>query len=158
MRAYLSEAVAPGMVHGERGWWYPEREGKDPELFGIFESNVNVLVDDDPENAIPAPAAGIPELSDVKSIRRRCRQMSRPIMVIDLTKCVGCYACTVACQIEHDLPPLELWNKVYFMGRLVSILTLHLIIFRACMHCAEPLVSMPVLREQVILTKRDLCW
>lgn len=53
MRAYLSEAVAPGIVHGERGWWYPEREGKDPELFGIFESNVNVLVDDDPEKCDP---------------------------------------------------------------------------------------------------------
>lgn len=65
--------------------------------------------------------------------------MSRPTMVIDLTKCVGCYACTVACQIEHDLPPLELWNKVYCYGPVGEYphLTSYYL-SRPCMHCQDP--------------------
>lgn len=33
-------------------------------------------------------------------------------MVINLTKCVGCYACVLACKIEHFLPPDVVWNRV----------------------------------------------
>ncbi len=33
-------------------------------------------------------------------------------MVIDLTRCVGCYSCIIACKQEHFLPPGMFWNRV----------------------------------------------
>ncbi|MDR2109002.1 MAG: molybdopterin-dependent oxidoreductase [Coriobacteriales bacterium] len=37
----LTERVAPGVVHAEHGWWFPEQEGAEPSLFGTFDSNPN---------------------------------------------------------------------------------------------------------------------
>ncbi len=34
-------------------------------------------------------------------------------MVIDLRRCVGCQACTVACKIENGTPPDHYWARVY---------------------------------------------
>ncbi|ATW23643.1 molybdopterin-containing oxidoreductase family protein [Candidatus Formimonas warabiya] len=48
-RAFLSEGIPYGYVQGERGWWFPEKDTRDPVLMGVFESNVNVLLNDDPE-------------------------------------------------------------------------------------------------------------
>jgi anaerobic selenocysteine-containing dehydrogenase len=48
-KAVLTEAVAPDTIQAERGWWYPEKEFKDPQLMGVFESNINVCLDDDPD-------------------------------------------------------------------------------------------------------------
>ena len=33
-------------------------------------------------------------------------------MVIDLKKCIGCWACTMACKTEHFLPRNVLWNRI----------------------------------------------
>ncbi len=33
-------------------------------------------------------------------------------MVIDLKKCVSCYACMIACKQEHFLPPGMFWNRL----------------------------------------------
>ena len=33
-------------------------------------------------------------------------------MVIDLTKCVRCYACIAACRIEHFLPMGMSWPRL----------------------------------------------
>jgi len=33
-------------------------------------------------------------------------------MAINLTRCVGCYACVIACKTEHFLPPDVAWNRV----------------------------------------------
>jgi len=64
--------------------------------------------------------------------------MNRPVMVIDLRKCVGCYACTVACQVEHDLDPGEAWNQVYTYGPVGSYPNLHMYnLPRPCMHCSD---------------------
>jgi molybdopterin-containing oxidoreductase family iron-sulfur binding subunit len=38
--------------------------------------------------------------------------MARWGMVIDLQKCIGCYACQVACKQEHFLPPGIFWNRI----------------------------------------------
>ena len=38
--------------------------------------------------------------------------MARWGMVINLQKCVGCYACVIACKQEHFLPPGIFWGRV----------------------------------------------
>ncbi|RJP78423.1 MAG: hypothetical protein C4524_06835 [Candidatus Zixiibacteriota bacterium] len=44
MRARVSDRFAPGIVHCDSGWWFPEREAAAPELFGVRRSNVNELL------------------------------------------------------------------------------------------------------------------
>jgi anaerobic selenocysteine-containing dehydrogenase len=55
-RAELTDRLHPSMVEAER-WWYPERDGTEPELFGVIHSNVNVLTNDDPAECDPAYGA-----------------------------------------------------------------------------------------------------
>lgn len=33
-------------------------------------------------------------------------------MVIDLQRCIGCWACTIVCKEEHFIPPGIFWNRV----------------------------------------------
>jgi len=37
----------------QHGWWYPEEEGAEPSLHGVWKSNCNVLTDDDPDICNP---------------------------------------------------------------------------------------------------------
>ena len=53
MQVELSEAIHLGMADLHHGWWFPERDQKLPELFGVFESNANVLCPDEPEFCSP---------------------------------------------------------------------------------------------------------
>jgi len=46
MRLHLSDMVDPRMADADHGWWFPERKEAEPELFGVFESNANVLCPD----------------------------------------------------------------------------------------------------------------
>ncbi|MBT3363632.1 MAG: molybdopterin-dependent oxidoreductase [Chloroflexi bacterium] len=43
------KGIDPRVCHVEHGWWFPELPGEDPWLHGVWESNANVLTDDDPE-------------------------------------------------------------------------------------------------------------
>jgi len=49
--------VYPGVplniVHAEHGWWFPEKSGEEPNLYGLWESNINVIIDDDPDKCDP---------------------------------------------------------------------------------------------------------
>jgi thiosulfate reductase/polysulfide reductase chain A len=47
------EGIDPRVVHAQHGWWYPEEEGAEPSLHGVWKSNVNVLTDDDPDICNP---------------------------------------------------------------------------------------------------------
>jgi thiosulfate reductase/polysulfide reductase chain A len=52
-RATLSQAILLDVVNCEASWWFPEQEGKDPNLFGVFQSNANVLTPDGAEFCDP---------------------------------------------------------------------------------------------------------
>ncbi len=59
-------------------------------------------------------------------------------MVIDLKRCVGCYACVMICKQEHFLPPGVTWGKLIMKetGTYPNI-TKHVYPI-LCNHCAEP--------------------
>jgi anaerobic selenocysteine-containing dehydrogenase len=46
MKAEVTEAVDPRVVAAPSHWWYPENKG-DP-LHGVFDSNINVIISNDP--------------------------------------------------------------------------------------------------------------
>jgi len=48
-RCRFFDGIDPKVVHAEHGWWFPEEEGSDPSLHGVWASNVNVLTDDNPD-------------------------------------------------------------------------------------------------------------
>lgn len=48
-KCQVFDGIDPRVVHGEHGWWYPELPGEEPWLHGVWESNINVVLDDDPE-------------------------------------------------------------------------------------------------------------
>ncbi|MFC1906183.1 molybdopterin dinucleotide binding domain-containing protein, partial [Chloroflexota bacterium] len=45
----LFEGIDKRVIHVEHGWWFPELPGEEPWLHGAWESNANVLTDDDPD-------------------------------------------------------------------------------------------------------------
>jgi anaerobic selenocysteine-containing dehydrogenase len=40
----LNAGIHPGVVSAQHGWWFPERPGAEPSLFGVWESNINLLL------------------------------------------------------------------------------------------------------------------
>ena len=70
----------------------------------------------------------------------------RYAMVIDLARCIGCEACTVACKVEHNVPPAPKeniarriqWTEVSFhqRGKLPYVKTD--LNPRPCFHCENP--------------------
>jgi Fe-S-cluster-containing dehydrogenase component len=62
----------------------------------------------------------------------------RWIMVIDLRKCVGCHACTIACAIENKLPPGVVYRQVVEeeVGKYPNVAMRF--VPRPCLQCANP--------------------
>lgn len=58
-------------------------------------------------------------------------------MVIDLARCVGCNACTLACKIEHGTPPDVYYTRVYTeeTGSFPDVTTLY--VPALCNHCED---------------------
>ncbi len=52
-RVQISDAIREDMCDLQHGWWFPELDPKLPNLFGVFESNANILCPDDPEFCSP---------------------------------------------------------------------------------------------------------
>jgi len=48
-RCSFFDGIDPRVVHTQHGWWFPEEDGAEPSLFGVWKSNCNVLTDDDPD-------------------------------------------------------------------------------------------------------------
>jgi len=42
-KAKLFPGLKPYVIHAEHAWWFPEKEGAEPSLFGVFDSNPNNL-------------------------------------------------------------------------------------------------------------------
>jgi len=49
MKCQHLDGIDPRVVHVEHGWWFPELPGEEPWLHGVWESNANVLTEDDPD-------------------------------------------------------------------------------------------------------------
>jgi len=41
--AKFNPSLDPRVVSAEHGWWYPEKDGAEPVLFGVFDTNINNL-------------------------------------------------------------------------------------------------------------------
>jgi len=52
-KANLTQALDPRVIYTQRGWWFPERDMRDPEMGGYLESNTNVLTSVDDEHCDP---------------------------------------------------------------------------------------------------------
>lgn len=44
MKAKITPTVRKGVVEAQHGWWFPEQDGEEPNLFGTFQSNINKLI------------------------------------------------------------------------------------------------------------------
>ncbi|GBE55396.1 tetrathionate reductase subunit B precursor [archaeon BMS3Bbin15] len=62
------------------------------------------------------------------------------VMVIDLKKCIGCHACTIACKVENRLQQaLRTWVEEYEIGRFPEVSRYFLP--RLCNQCENPLCT-----------------
>ena len=43
-RARITNDIHPQVIHAQHGWWFPEKDGHQPSLFGAWESNINLLL------------------------------------------------------------------------------------------------------------------
>ena len=59
-------------------------------------------------------------------------------MVIDLKKCVGCYACVIKCKQEHFLPPGMTWAKLLMSETGVYPKVTKQVYPVLCNHCNDP--------------------
>ncbi|MGH7905655.1 MAG: molybdopterin dinucleotide binding domain-containing protein [Candidatus Binataceae bacterium] len=55
-RAHLTDILHERVIHAER-WWYPERNGSEPDVFGVFDTNINFCTDDDLDGCDPVMGA-----------------------------------------------------------------------------------------------------
>ena len=103
---------------------------------------MGVAVAKEQKNSSPQLQEGDDVLLRLKSDVIRCLQKPESernwTMVIDLRKCVGCHACTIACKAENATPPGVVYRRVIEVSsgkypnpkrNFVPIL---------CNHCAEP--------------------
>jgi len=52
-QARLTTSFDPGYICTQHAWWYPEKPAPEPSLYGLWESNINVTTDDDPDKCDP---------------------------------------------------------------------------------------------------------
>lgn len=43
LKVKFNNTLDPRLIRAEHGWWFPEKEGAEPTLFGVFDCNVNNL-------------------------------------------------------------------------------------------------------------------
>jgi Fe-S-cluster-containing dehydrogenase component len=90
--------------------------------------------------------------------------MARWGMLINLRECVGCYACTVACQIENGTPPGVLLAPVYQREEGHYPRVRRTFVPALCFHCDDPpcLKACPTgaiskREDGIVLVNEDVC-
>lgn len=75
---------------------------------------------------------------DIKRALQKPAKERHWVMVIDLTKCVGCNACTIACKAENKTPPEVSYNIVLEeeIGTYPNVR--RAFVPRPCMQCENP--------------------
>lgn len=76
--------------------------------------------------------------ADLERAMQKPEDQRRWVMVIDLRKCVGCHACTIACVAENKLPPGVVYRQVAEeeLGTYPNVSMRFTP--RPCLHCDEP--------------------
>jgi Fe-S-cluster-containing dehydrogenase component len=75
---------------------------------------------------------------DLQRALEKAPEDRRWVMVIDLRKCVGCHACTIACVAENKLPPGVVYRPVIEQERGTYPHVTRTFIPRPCMQCDDP--------------------
>lgn len=73
-KAKFTSKVHRRIVEVQHGWWFPEEIAEDPILFGVFQSNANVLTPDDDQYCDPPTGATafLPLLCKVYPLKKFC--------------------------------------------------------------------------------------
>lgn len=110
----------------------------------------SALADDkEPEGALPAANRFqldttsaddmvIQMQSQLQTALQKPKADRRWVMVIDLRKCVGCHACTIACISENKLPPGVVYRPVLEEELGTYPHVTRRFIPRPCMQCEDP--------------------
>src|SRR3989337_1454198 len=65
--------------------------------------------------------------------------MSGKALLIDVDKCIGCYACEIACKQDNDLPLPSRWCVVNRIDPREIQSEMHMdLVPVVCMHCDDP--------------------
>lgn len=75
-------------------------------------------------------------------------------MVVDLRKCIGCQACTVACHMENDVPIGKFRTVVSNYEIKLGDKTRNVVLPRLCNHCENP-PCIPVCPVQATYQRDD---
>ena len=75
---------------------------------------------------------------DLQRALEKAPEDRRWVMVIDLRKCVGCHACTIACVAENKLPPGVVYRPVLEQERGTYPNVSRAFVPRPCMQCDNP--------------------
>lgn len=59
-------------------------------------------------------------------------------MVLDLNRCIGCHACSLACKIENATSKGVFWSRVFQMEDGLYPTVRRAYLPRLCMHCENP--------------------
>jgi len=88
---------------------------------------------------MPSMRRGTSALADDSETESdEAKQRVRWGMVIDVRRCIGCHACTVACKSEFDVPLGENRTWVEYVEKGVYPNTGRSFLPRLCNHCYEP--------------------